>query len=111
MWETGCEPNALEEAAIDRDSRVGEAGRPPRGIPSNAMHVKLRMNRSRPLDKAKYSLATDSELVPRGKGEKNPCEGSERDPATTCLQCVGAPQGVTACLLHNESASYCPWPA
>src|ERR1051325_10257441 len=44
-----------------------------RGIPSNAVHVKLCMNPSRPLDKAKYSLATDSELVPRGKGEKNPC--------------------------------------
>ena len=35
----------------------------------------------------------------------------EIDPATLCLQCVGAPQGVTACLLHNESASYCQWPA
>jgi len=32
------------------------------------MHVKLCANPSRPLDKAKYSLATDSELVPRGKG-------------------------------------------
>jgi hypothetical protein len=31
------------------------------------------MNPSRPLDKAKYSLATDSEQVPRGKGEKHPC--------------------------------------
>ena len=75
------------------------------------MHVKLRVNLSRPLDKAKYYLETDSELVPRGKGEKNPCEGSEIDPATLCLQCVGAPKGVTACLLHNESASYCQWPA
>jgi hypothetical protein len=37
------------------------------------MHVKLRVNLSRPLDKAKYYLETDSELVPRGKGEKNPC--------------------------------------
>jgi hypothetical protein len=35
--------------------------------------VKLCMNLSGPPDKAKYSLATDSELVPRGKGEKNPC--------------------------------------
>jgi hypothetical protein len=31
------------------------------------------MNLSRPLDKAKYYRATDSEQVPRGKGEKNPC--------------------------------------
>ena len=43
------------------------------------MHVKLRANLSRPLDKAKYYLATDSEQVPRGKGEKNPCEGSEKN--------------------------------
>jgi hypothetical protein len=42
-------------------------------IPSNAVQVKLCMNLSRPLDKAKYYLATDSEQVPRGKGEKNPC--------------------------------------
>ena len=66
------EHNTLERVAIDRDSRVGEAKGSPRGIPSSAMHVKLRTNRSRPLDKAKYSLATDSEQVPRGKGEKHP---------------------------------------
>ncbi len=48
------------------------------------------MNQSRPRDKAKYSLATDSELVPRGKGEKNPVEGSEIDPETHCIQSVGA---------------------
>ena len=42
-------------------------------IPSNALHVKLCMNPSRPLDKPKYYLATDSEPVPRGKGEKNRC--------------------------------------
>ena len=48
------------------------------------------MNLSRPRDKAKYSLATDSELVPRGKGEKNPVEGSEIDPETHCIQSVGA---------------------
>ena len=35
--------------------------------------MKLRANPSRPRDKAKYFLATDSGLVPRGKGEKNPC--------------------------------------
>ena len=63
----------MEKSAIDRDSRVREVEESPRGIPSNAVHVKLCMNPSRPLDKAKYYLATDSELVPRGKGEKNPC--------------------------------------
>ena len=54
------------------------------------MHVKLRVNLSRPLDKAKYSLATDSELVPRGKGEKNRRERSEIVPETTYLQGVRA---------------------
>ena len=43
------------------------------------MHVKLCANLSGPPDKAKYSLATDSEQVPRGKGEKNPCEGSQKN--------------------------------
>lgn len=75
------------------------------------MHVKLRMNLCRPRHKAKYSLATDSEQVPRGKGEKNRCERSEIVPATVRLQGVRAPQGVMACLLHNESASYRQWPA
>ena len=73
MWEVESELNDLEKSAIDRESRVSEVSYPPRGIPSNAVHVKLCMNPSRPRDKAKYSLATDSELVPRGKGEKNPC--------------------------------------
>ena len=69
----GSELNDMERSARDRDSRVHENSKTPRGIPSNAVHVKLCMNLSGPPDKAKYSLATDSELVPRGKGEKNPC--------------------------------------
>jgi hypothetical protein len=73
MWELEGERNDLEKSARDRESRVREVCKTPRGIPSNAVHVKLCMNPSRPRDKAKYSLATDSELVPRGKGEKNPC--------------------------------------
>ena len=62
-------------------------------IPSNAVHVKLCMNPSRPLDKAKYSLATDSEQVPRGKGEKNRFERSEIVPEIMCLQGVKARKG------------------
>jgi hypothetical protein len=42
-----------------------------------------------PSGKAKYYLLTDSEPVPLGKGEKNPCEGSEIVPETVCLQAVG----------------------
>ena len=101
----------MEKSARDRDSRVREVRGPSRGIPSNAVHVKLCMNPSRPRDKAKYSLVTDSGQVPRGKGEKNRCERSEKEPATVCRQGVRAPQGVMACLLLNESASYCLWRA
>ena len=43
-----------------------------------------------PSSKAKYSLPTDSERVPWGKGEKNPVEGCEIDPETERLQAVGA---------------------
>ena len=39
--------------------------------PSSMGHVKSRMNPRGPPRKAKYSLVTDSELVPRGKGEKS----------------------------------------
>ena len=73
MWEVENELNDVEKSAIDRDSRVCENQESPRGIPSSTVHVKLCANPSGPPDKAKYSLETDSEQVPRGKGEKNPC--------------------------------------
>ena len=56
---------------------------------STAGHVEPCGNLPGPSGKAKYSLATDSEPVPGGKGEKNPCEGSETVPETACLQAVG----------------------
>ena len=43
-----------------------------------------------PPSKPKYSLATDSEQVPWGKGEKNPDKGSEIDTEIECLQAVRA---------------------
>ena len=96
----------MESRAIEGDRPVTENPNGPSGILSNAMHVKLRVKLCRPRHKAKYFLATDSEPVPRGKGEKNRCERSERVPETVRLQCVRAPLcGVMACLLHNESAS------
>jgi hypothetical protein len=52
------------------------------------MHVKLRVKLRGPPRKAKYSLATDSEQVPRGKGEKYRCERSETVPAIMRLQGV-----------------------
>ena len=47
---------------------------------------------------------TDSEQVPRGKGEKNRCERSEKH-LKPCAYKVSELFGVMACLLLNESAS------
>ena len=57
------------------------------------MQVKLRVKLRGPPRKAKYSLATDSEQVPRGKGEKHRYERSEIVPAIMCLQGVRARKG------------------
>ena len=38
---------------------------------------------------SKYVIRTDSEQVPRGKGEKNPEKGSETEPEMRSLQAVG----------------------
>ena len=73
---------------------------------SRTGHVKSCLNLGGPPSKPKYSTVTDSEQVPWGKGEKYPDEGSEIVPETVRLQGVGAPSGVTACLLHNETATY-----
>ena len=55
--------------------------------------MKFRAKLPRPFGKAKYSHVTDSELVPWGKGEKNPGEGSEIEPETVYVQAVGALRG------------------
>ena len=52
-------------------------------------HVKFHVNQPGPPGKAKYYCVTDSETVPRGKGEKNPIEGSEIEHETVSLQAVG----------------------
>ena len=68
--------------------------------------MKPRLNPGGPSPKAKYSSVTDSELVPRGKGEKEPRKGSEKY-LKLCAYKVWEPcaSGVTACLLHNELTS------
>ena len=57
-----------------------------KSIPSTTGHVKSCGNPGRPFSKTKYFLMTDSVIVPRGKGEKNPGEGSEIESETVCLQ-------------------------
>ena len=59
-------------------------------ILSKAGPEKSCLNLPGPSGKAKYSWETDSELVPWGKGEKNPEQGSEIVPETVHLQPVGA---------------------
>lgn len=80
----------MESRAREGDRPVTENRSTPREFLSNTMHVKLRVNLRRPRRKPEYSLATDSEPVPRGKGEKNRCERSEIEPEIMCLQGVRA---------------------
>lgn len=67
------EANGLERPAVQGDSPVADSPRPSGGIPSKAGHVKPCLNPGGPPPKAKHSPMTDSEQVPRGKGEKNRC--------------------------------------
>ena len=80
----------MESRSTEGERPVTENSTPPRDFLSNAIHVKLRMNLRGPPRKAKYSLATDSEQVPRGKGEKFRRERSEIVPETMCPQSVRA---------------------
>jgi hypothetical protein len=62
----------LEWPAIDGDSPVCEKSSSREKHPSTAGHVLSGGNLGGPSSKAKHYSSTDSELVPRGKGEKNP---------------------------------------
>ena len=64
--------NFLERKTKEGDSPVLVSYIINNGILSSAGHVKPCMNQAGPSAKAKYSWETDSELVPWGKGEKNP---------------------------------------
>ena len=48
-------------------------------LPSSMEHVEFRVNLRGPPRKAKYSWISDRELVPRGKGEKNPGRGVKKN--------------------------------
>ncbi len=69
-----------------------------------------RLNLRGPSRKAKYSLTTDSELSRVTERWEEPLLAEDTEPETMRLQAVGAlwlfEQGVTACLLHNDPASY-----
>jgi hypothetical protein len=59
-----------------------------KGIPSTTGSETPCGNPGAPSSKAKYEYVTDSELVPQGKGEKNPAKGSETESEIVCLQAV-----------------------
>ncbi len=80
----------MENRSKEGDRPVTKNQASPRVFLSNAIHVKLRVKSRRPLRKAKYSLVTDSEQVPRGKGEKYRRERSEIVPETMRLHSVRA---------------------
>ena len=60
---------------------------------SRAGHEESCPNPRGPSRKAKDYQKTDSVPVPRGKGGKNPEQGSEIEPETVRLQAVGASDG------------------
>ena len=66
--------------------------------------MKPGLNLGGPSSKATYSSMTDSEPVPRGKGEKNPCEGSEIETETNSIQTVGG-----LCFLLGRMANGVPF--
>ena len=69
----------MENLSTEGERPVVDNPTTPSSTLSNAVHVKPRMNPRRPRRKAKYSLVTDSEQVPRGKGEKNPARGVKQN--------------------------------
>jgi hypothetical protein len=85
---------------------VSENKLPSRSTLSNAIHEKLRVNPRRPFRKTKYVLATESERVPRGKGEKFRCERSEIVPETIRLQGVRAEKRLRAFCIMSLRVSF-----
>ncbi len=102
--------NCLERRTIEGDSPVTEIARNSlTAYPSKAGHVKSCLNLRGPSRKAKYYLETDSEQVPRGKGEKNPCEGSQKNLKPHAYKqfegYAAQAECLRAYLLHHESAT------
>ena len=72
--------------------------------------MKVGSNPRGPSRKAKYSLATDSEPVARAKDGKNPYQGRIVNLKPHAYKrsegYAGLPECLTACLLHNDPATY-----
>ena len=75
--------------------------------------MKPGLNPGGPSPKAQYAMATDSEPSRATERWEEPRPGEDTEPETPCLQAVGGRclrAGLTACLLHNDPASYCARP-
>ena len=71
--------------------------------------MKPGLNRRGPSRKAKHSMTTDSEPSRATERWEEPRPGEDTEPETPCLQAVGgllSQDSLTACLLHNDPASY-----
>ena len=77
---------------------------------SKTQHVKVSLNLRGPSRKAKYSLATDSVQVARAKDGKNPYKGRTLNLKPHAYKrsegYATSVEGLTACLLHNDPATY-----
>lgn len=90
---------------IGSESLVHEIEITPKSIPSTPEHI-LWGNLGEPSSKAKYVVVTDSELVPRGKGEKLGETPDEIVSETVCEQTERVQfSWMISCLLKNEPAS------
>jgi hypothetical protein len=101
-----------ESPTVVGDSPVGERRKLTIRFLSRTRHVKASLNPRGPSRKAKYSLATDSAPVARAKDEKNPDKGRNVNLKPHAYK-RSEPYGrssdwyrVTACLLHNDPATY-----
>ena len=84
---------ALEWATTAGDSPVRPTARPPARHLSRAGHVEAGSNPGGPSPKAKYSLATDSEVSSASERWEEPLPGEASEPETTRLQAVRARRG------------------
>src|SRR5690349_22047594 len=101
----------LENGARAGDSPVGDIGSGPSRYPSRVGHVKPGLNPRGPSRKAKYVMTTDSEPSRATERWEEPRQGRTLNlkPYARERWERSALRGrVTACLLHNDPASYRP---
>ena len=105
VGEGESERKGLERPAIEGDSPVREAGPPAVEHPSRAGHVKPRPNPWGPSHKAEYRCRPIAHEYREGKVKRTLLKGV-KETLKSCAPRLWEPARVTACLLHNEPASF-----